>query len=171
MGSDGVMEKDGQKLDVRFLTGASTVPNVRQLTEAIVQDLAGVGIKATIQNIPDATTRVNQVGEGKGGPMYWWDWGYYSVFDADGILWEMHHSSGANNYFASPELDKLLEEGRTTLDESKRKDAYSKAQKLLHDEAAVIFLWSATSVWGVSKRLDWTGRADEIDRIFEAKPK
>ena len=75
------------------------------------------------------------------------------------------------SYWKSPELDKLLEEGRTVLDETKRKEAYSKAQKLLRDEAAILFCWSATSVWGVSKRIDWTGRADEIDRIFEAKPK
>jgi hypothetical protein len=42
---------------------------------------------------------------------------------------------------------------------------------MLRDEAVVLFCWSATSVWGVSKRIDWRGRADEIDRVFEAKPK
>jgi peptide/nickel transport system substrate-binding protein len=170
-GADGVMEKGGQKLEVRFLTGSSTVPNHRQVMEAIVQDLGAVGIKATIQNVPDSTTRTNQVAEGKGGPMYQWDWGYYSVFDADGILWDMHHSSSNYAYFSSPELDKLLEEGRGTLDEARRKDAYSKAQKLLRDEAAVIFMWSVTSVWGVSNKIDWQGRPDEIDRLFEAKPR
>jgi len=171
MGSDGTMEKDGQKLEVRFMTGTSTVPNVKQVNEAMVQDFQAVGIKATIQNIPDATTRVGQMTDGKGGPMYWNDWGYFSVFDADGILWDMFHSSSPYTYFKSPELDKLLEEARGTIDEAKRKEGYAKAQKLLHDEAAVVFLWAATSVWGVSSRIDWQGRADEIDRIFEAKPK
>jgi peptide/nickel transport system substrate-binding protein len=171
MGSDGTMEKDGQKLEVRFMTGTSTVPNVKQVTEAMVQDFQAAGIKATIQNIPDATTRVGMMTDGKGGPMYWNDWGYFSVFDADGILWDMFHSSSPYSYFKSPDLDTLLEDARGTIDEAKRKDAYAKAQKLLHDEAAVVFLWAATSVWGVSKRTDWQGRADEIDRMFEAKPK
>jgi peptide/nickel transport system substrate-binding protein len=170
-GADGVREKGGQKLEVRFLTGTSTVPNVKQVYEAIAQDMQAVGFKVNLQFIPDATTRVNQVSDGKGGPMFSWDWGYYSVFDADGILWDIHHSSAPLCYWKSPELDKLLEDGRSTLDDAKRKEAYSKAQKLLHDEAVVLFLWSATSVWGVSKRIDWQGRADEIDRIFEAKPK
>ena len=170
-GADGVREKGGQKLEMRFLTGNSTVPNTSQVYDAMIQDLNAVGFKVNRQHIPDATTRVNQVSDGKGGPMFAWDWGYYSVFDADGILWDIHHSSAPLSYWKSPELDKLLEEGRTTLDEAKRKDAYSKAQKLLREEAVVLFCWSATSVWGVSKRIDWTGRADEIDRIFEAKPK
>src|SRR5204862_384672 len=84
-----------------------------------VQDLQAVGIKATIQNIPDATTRVGQMTDGKAGPMYWNDWGYYSVFDADGLLWDMFHSSSPYSYFRSPDLDKLIEEGRTTIDAPK----------------------------------------------------
>jgi peptide/nickel transport system substrate-binding protein len=170
-GADGVREKSGQKLEVRFLTGTSTVPNTKQVYEAMAQDLQTVGFKVNIQHIPDSTTRVNQVSEGKGGPMFSWDWGYYSVFDADGILWDIHHSSAPLSYWHNAELDKLLEEGRTILDENQRKAAYSKAQKLLREEAVVLFCWSATSVWGVSNKIDWQGRADEIDRMFEAKPK
>ncbi|MGE3908518.1 MAG: ABC transporter substrate-binding protein [Chloroflexota bacterium] len=170
-GADGVREKGGQKLEARFLTGNSTVPNTSQVYDAIVQDLNAVGFKINRQHLPDATTRVNQVSDGKGGPMFSWDWGYYSVFDADGILWDIHHSSAPLSYWKSPELDKLLEEGRSTLDEAKRKEVYSKAQKLLREEAVVLFCWSATSVWGVSKKVDWQGRPDEIDRMFEAKPK
>ncbi|MFN8526245.1 MAG: ABC transporter substrate-binding protein [Chloroflexota bacterium] len=170
-GADGVREKGGQKLDIRFLTGTSTVPNVKQVYEAMAQDLQTVGFKVNIQFIPDSTTRVNQVSDGKGGPMFSWDWGYYSVFDADGILWDIHHSSAPLSYWHSKELDSLLEQGRQTLDEAKRKEVYSKAQKMLRDEAVVLFCWSATSVWGVNSKIDWQGRADEIDRLFEAKPK
>ena len=83
----------------------------------------------------------------------------------------MHHSSSPYAYFSTPELDQLLEQGRGTLDDAKRKEVYSKAQQLLHDEAAVLFMFSVTSVWGVSSRIDWQARADEVDRIFEAKPR
>ena len=103
--------------------------------------------------------------------MYQWDWGYYSVFDADGILWDMHHSSSPYAYYSTPELDKLLEDARGTLDENARKAAYAKAQQILRDDAAVLFLWSLHAVWGVSSKVDWVPRSDEIDRMFEAKPK
>ena len=170
-GPDGILQKDGQALELRFITGPSTVPNNQQVNQAIVQDLQAVGIKASIQNFSDSTAFTTTVSEGKGGPMYQWDWGYFSVYDADGILWDMHHSSSPYAYFSTPELDKLLEEGRGTLDEARRKEVYASAQKLLHDEAAVLFMWSVHSVWGVSSRIDWQGRSDEIDRGFEAKPR
>jgi len=168
--SDGVMTKDGKRLDFKLITGPSTVPNNAQVNQAISQDLQAVGIKATIQNIGDSTAFTTMVSDSK-SQFFQWDWGYFSVFDADGILWDMHHSSSPYAYFSTPELDKLLEEGRGTLDPAKRQTAYSKAQILLHDEAAVLFMFGVHSIWGVSSRLDWKPRSDEIDRLFEAKTK
>jgi len=168
--SDGVMAKDGKRLEFQFLTGPSTVPNNSQLNQAISQDLAAVGIKATIQNIGDSTQFTTTVSNNK-AQFFQWDWGYFSVFDADGILWDMFHSDSPYAYFSTPELDKLLEQGRGTLDVDTRLKAYSQAQHLLHDEAAVLFMFGVHSIWGVSNKIDWTPRADEIDRLFEAKPK
>ncbi len=168
--SDGVMAKDGKRLDFKLITGPSTVPNNAQVNQAISQDLQAVGIKATIQNIGDSTAFTTMVSDSK-TQFFQWDWGYFSVFDADGILWDMHHSSSPYAYFSTPELDKALEEGRGTLDSAKRQTAYSKAQQILHDEAAVLFMFGVHSIWGVSSRLDWKPRSDEIDRLFEAKTK
>ncbi|HEX5504521.1 MAG TPA: ABC transporter substrate-binding protein [Thermomicrobiales bacterium] len=167
---DGVMAKDGKRLEFKLLTGPTTVPNNLQIQQAIVQDLQAVGIKAEIQNVGDSTAFVSTVTSNK-TQFYQFDWGYYSVFDADGILWDMFHSDSPYAYFSTPELDKLLEDGRGTLDQQKRLEAYSKAQHLLHDEAAVLFMFAVHSIWGVSSKVDWQPRSDEIDRLFEAKPK
>src|SRR5206468_3400296 len=113
--SDGVMAKNGTRLEFKFLTSPSTVPNNAQVNQAIVQDLQAAGMKATIQNIGDSTAATTMVSDGKVN-FFQWDWGYFSVFDADGILWDMHHSSSPYAYFSTPELDKLLETGRGTLD-------------------------------------------------------
>ncbi len=167
---DGVLAKAGKRLEFKLLTGPTTVPNNLQLQQAISQDLQGVGIKAEIQNLGDSTAFTTTVSQGK-AQFYQWDWGYYSVFDADGVLWDMFHSSSPYAYFSTPELDKLLEEGRETLDQARRQEAYSKAQRLLHDEAAVLFMFAVHSIWGVSNRIQWQPRFDEIDRLFEAKPR
>ena len=168
--SDGVMAKDGKRLEFSFVTGPSTVPNNSQLNQAISQDLQAVGIKATIQNFGDSTQYVTTVSSGK-AQFYQFDWGYFSVFDADGILWDMFHSSSPYNYYSTPELDKLLEDGRGTLDQTKRKEIYSQIQNMLHDDAAVLFMFAVHGIWGVSSKIDWQPRSDEIDRLFEAKPK
>jgi peptide/nickel transport system substrate-binding protein len=130
-GSDGIMEKDGQKLELRFLNSPSTVPNVKLVNEAIAQDLQQVGIKVNIETYSDSTAYTSMAAEGKAGPMHNWDWGYYSVYDADGILWDMHHSSSPYAYYSNPELDKLLEEGRQALDLNARKTAYQKASAII----------------------------------------
>src|SRR5207248_5012031 len=68
MGPDGLRAKDGQRLEFKFITGPSNMPNNQQVNEAVVQDLAAVGMKATIQNFGDTPSFTTAVSEGKGGP-------------------------------------------------------------------------------------------------------
>ena len=65
----------------------------------------------------------------------------------------------------------MLEDGRETLDQAKRKETYSQIEHMLHDDAAVLFMFAVHGIWGVSSKIDWQPRSDEIDRLFEAKPK
>lgn len=55
-------------------------------------------------------------------------------------LW---HSTGATNitHYASPRIDKLLEDGRKTIDDGQRKEIYGELQKYLVDEAPASFLY------------------------------
>ena len=43
--------------------------------------------------------------------------------------------------FANPEVDKLLEEGRSTFDLEKRKKAYFRIQEILAEEQPYVFLF------------------------------
>jgi ABC-type transport system substrate-binding protein len=67
------------------------------------------------------------------------NWGYYSVFDADAILFDGFHCDQPFSYYCNKELDALIDAGRSTLDAKKRTEAYARAQKLLFDDAAAIF--------------------------------
>jgi len=58
-------------------------------------------------------------------------------------------STGAVNswtHYNNPEVDKLLEQGRATLDPAARKPIYQQAQRLIVDDAAICVLFSAASV-------------------------
>jgi peptide/nickel transport system substrate-binding protein len=156
--------------EVRFLSTGADVPAQKQAAEAIQADLAKIGVRLKINHIEDTNSVVAQVKEGKAGPMFQWSWGYYSVFDADGILYDIFHSGNPWAYYWSDETDKLIDEGRSTLDQERRKQIYTRVQQILTEEAAHLFMWGIYGIWGVNKRVEWSAPSDEIDRLFLAKP-
>lgn len=156
---------------VKWMTGASLMPNSTQVEQAMQRDLAAVGINAELNYISDGNLFTTLHNEGKGDPMMSYSWGSYSVFDADGIYWDMLHSDSIFTYYNNAELDKLLDDARGTLDSDKRKELYAQAQRIVREEAPFIFMWGLHAVWGVSNKVDWSPAPDEIDRYFWAKPK
>jgi peptide/nickel transport system substrate-binding protein len=158
--------------EVRFLTTAPIVePALPQTSEAISADLAKVGIRTRKHYIGDVNPYVTLVKDNKGGPMFEWSWGYYSIFDADAILYDVMTCGQAYSYYCNKAFDDLVMQGRSTLDPKKRAEIYAKAQKLIYDDAAFIYKWGLRGVWGVSNRVDYEAPRDEIDRMFVAKPR
>ena len=158
-------------IDVKWVRGPSSMPNQDQVDQAMQRDLAAVGIRVEFETLSDGNVFTTRHNEGNAGPMHSYNWGSYSVFDADGIYWDMLHTGSIFTYYSNPELDKLLEEGRGSLDQDHRKEIYSQAQRIVRDEAPMIFMWGFHSVWGVNNKVDWLPRPDEIDMYFTAKPK
>ena len=146
-------------------------PAVQQTNDAIVADMAKAGFRVKRVYIGDNTVFVARIKEGKGGPMFNWSWGYYSVFDADAILYDVFKCGESYSYYCNKELDDLIATGRSTLDAKKRTEIYVKAQKLLYDDAAYLYKWGLRGVWGISNRIDYTAPADEVDRLFLATPR
>ena len=157
-------------IDVNWLRGPSSMPNQDQVDQAMQRDLEAVGIRATFETLSDGNVFTTRHNEGNGGDMMNYNWGSYSVFDADGIYWDMLHSSSIFTYYNNPELDELLERGRGSLDPEERLQIYAEAQRIVREDAPMIFMWGFHSVWGVSNDVDWTPRPDEIDMYFTARP-
>jgi peptide/nickel transport system substrate-binding protein len=158
--------------DVKFLTGPPIVePAVQQTSEAISSDLAKAGIRTQKRFVGEINVYVGLVKENKAEPMFEWSWGYYSVFDADAILFDVVTCGQAYSYYCNKAHDDLVIQGRSTLDQKKRADIYSRAQKLLHEDAAYLFKWGLRGVWGISNRIDYDAPRDEIDRMFVATPR
>src|SRR5438477_5445142 len=77
-------------VDVTFNEGPPTVePGLRQTSEAIVADMTKAGFRVKRNYIGDNTVLVAKIKDGKAGSMFNWSWGYYSVFDADAILFDV----------------------------------------------------------------------------------
>jgi peptide/nickel transport system substrate-binding protein len=159
-------------LDMVFNEGPPVVePAIQQTNDAIVSDMTKAGFRVKRNYIGDNTVLVARIKEGKAGQMFNWSWGYYSVFDADAILHDVFKCGEPYSYYCNKELDDLIHAGRSTLDAKKRAETYVKAQKLLHDDAAYLWKWGLRGVWGISSRVDYEAPADEVDRMFLAKPR
>jgi peptide/nickel transport system substrate-binding protein len=59
------------------------------------------------------------------------------------------------------EYEALYAEATATLDRDERMELLFRAQEIAYDECPWIWLWRQYDFYGVSKRLQWTARADE----------
>jgi len=159
-------------LDIGMLTTGPTVePGLIQTTEAIIADLAKVGIRVKQRFIGEVGPFTNLVRDNKSDPMFTWSWGYYSIFDADAILYDVMTCNQPYAYYCNKVLDDLVIQGRSTLDPKKRAEIYAKAQKLIHDDAAYLYKWGLRGVWGVSNRIEYDAPKDEVDRMWAVAPR
>ncbi|MEM5871245.1 MAG: ABC transporter substrate-binding protein [Candidatus Aenigmatarchaeota archaeon] len=86
-----------------------------------------------------------------------------AYFDPDNYLWSGYHSSQAGEWtnpghYSNIEVDRLLEEARTTIDKEKRKEIYNRVQEIIVEDAANIFLVAPPDfhVWSPKvKNLDY----------------
>jgi peptide/nickel transport system substrate-binding protein len=154
-------------VDIVFHEGPPIVePAIQQTNDAIVADMTKAGFRVKRNYIGDNTVLVARIKDGKAGSMFNWSWGYYSVFDADAILYDVFKCGENYSYYCNPALDDLIIQGRSTLDPKKRAETYVKAQKLLFDDAAYLYKWGLHGVWGISNRVEYTAPPDEVDRMF-----
>jgi peptide/nickel transport system substrate-binding protein len=159
-------------VDIVFHEGPPIVePAIQQTNDAIVADMTKAGFRVKRNFIGDNTVLVARIKDGKAGSMFNWSWGYYSVFDADAILYDVFKCGENYSYYCNPALDDLISQGRSTLDAKKRAETYVKAQKLLFDDAAYLYKWGLRGVWGISNRVEYTAPADEVDRMFIVTPR
>lgn len=158
------------------ITLHSAFVEFRPVFEAICQMLTDVGIRTT-PKMWDPGPAWNKFfqGEGKAANGYYGSWGNYSVFDADAVLHPLYHTEPGGwvgKWYVRVEgLDGLIDEGRSTLDQARRKSAYARIQRLIREEAPSLFLFTQYDTLGVSKKVEYAARGDEWLWLFDAKPK
>jgi len=107
-----------------------TFPKYRSVAQSIANAWKNLGIKTTVQDVNGMPTN-------------------YQVFlgefniPQDPDQYTLWHSLGPNNitHYKNLRIDDLLEEGRETVDENKRKSIYDDFQKYLLEDAPAVFLY------------------------------
>jgi peptide/nickel transport system substrate-binding protein len=143
--------------------------------EALGQMLTEVGFRTTVKmwDPGPAWNKFFQT-EGKATNGQYGNWGNYSVFDADAVLHPLYHTEPGGwigKHYARVEgLDKLIDEGRSSVDQAKRKQIYARIQAMIREEAPSVFLYTQNDTLGISKKVAYEARPDEWLWLFAAKP-
>jgi peptide/nickel transport system substrate-binding protein len=88
--------------------------------------------------------------------------------DPIGNMYSHFVTKGANNFgsYSNPELDKLLETGRTSQDQAERTKALQAAQKIISEDSPVVFIYHEPWIRAWSKKLvGYKPQADGLMRF------
>ncbi len=151
-GKDGLWYKVGRAFEFTILTNQGNLSRLLA-AQIIQQDLSKIGIKVNIR-VMEWTTLIHQFIDKRHFQAVILGW----TTGPDPDLYDIFHSSktkspGLNFIgYQNPEVDKLLEEGRYTLDREKRKKIYYRLQEILAEDQPYTFLYIPMSLEAIHKR-------------------
>lgn len=135
-GADGIREKDGQKLTLRYVDGSPNREKRNDIAAIIQQQLKQVGIAVEVEITKDIATVIYQN----------WDYDLYgnSQVNSDpNALYAFYHTSAEGERptlsgLSDPKIDELLEQGAVETDPEKRVKIYNEIQQFLIDQAVIL---------------------------------
>ncbi|MCI4626172.1 MAG: peptide-binding protein [Candidatus Magnetoovum sp. WYHC-5] len=150
---DGIIEKDGLPFDFTILTNMGNTSRLK--TATILQwRLKQVGINVHIRAVEWSTFLNEFINKRRFDAVVM---GWSIGLDPD--QYDIWHSSKTAEHefnfvsYANSEVDKLLEEGRITLDVEKRKAIYYQVQDILAEDLPYIFLYVPDSLVMLNKKI------------------
>jgi peptide/nickel transport system substrate-binding protein len=146
--------KDGTRFHLLMKISTSTESS-RLMAAVLQQQLRKVGIALDIRSFEFATF-YSDVNKGS-FQLYSLRW-IGGNEDPDIFYYAFHSSSfppkhANRSYYVNPEIDRLIDEGRATLDQERRKQIYARVQQVLARDLPYINLWYFDNVVVHSRRV------------------
>lgn len=170
LGSDGVYAKDGVRLSSELYVRAGRPQRVAYGSLAKDQ-LIKCGIEINVVESDFATVLLPLLSYPNNFDTYLGGWS--TSFDPDD--YSIFHSSKCttkenpddNNFvcWQNAEADKLLEDGRTELDQAKRKDIYFQFQLIAHEDIPYYFLWADLRHAGLTKSVSSSSSGIDLGSV------
>lgn len=129
------------------------------VAQAIAEQLKAVGITVTVNDVESSVYRTS-VPNGEQSPLYVLGWSSTNSLDADAAAYAVLHSGQSYSTYTNPQVDSLLDEARTSSDETRREELYADIQDLVIEDAPRIFLYQENKYYGISEDINWQGRID-----------
>lgn len=139
--NDGLLDKNGLIFEFTIITNQGNLERQR-VCEIIQARLKNIGIKVKIKVLEWSVFLSNFIDKRHfDAVLLGWSLG------RDPDCYDIWHSSktkeGEFNFigYSNPEVDRLLDEGRKTFDQDKRRQIYHKVHQILYDEQPYMFLY------------------------------
>lgn len=150
---EGLLVKDGQPFTFTLLTnqGNDERKKVAEIIQASLKEL-GVGVEIKIL---EWASFIKEYVKKRRFEAIVLGWG----IGQDPDQYAVWHSSqmGPDQLnqisYANPEVDRLLEKGRSSCLESERKQYYDRFQEILAEDQPIVFLYFPDSLWAVARRV------------------
>lgn len=151
--SKQLIEKSGLPTPIKLtydVIGSST--QAKEIANAVKDMLGAVGFDVEIR-LREQATYYDDYRAGKLGNIVPFGWGGWTL-DYDNTYFLLYYTSESYNpSYSNPEVDRLLEEGRNTLDQARRLEIAKEVNKILYDDAPDVMLYQEAYLWGVSNRV------------------
>ena len=124
----------------------------KEIANAIKGMLDAVGFQVELREREQATY-YNDYVAGKLGNVVPFGWGGWTL-DFDNTYYSMHYTKQSYNpSYSNPEVDRLLNEERNTLDQARRLEIAKQVNQILYDDAPDVAMYQQTYLWGVSNKV------------------
>ncbi|MDQ6831868.1 MAG: ABC transporter substrate-binding protein [Chloroflexota bacterium] len=149
----------------------------KEVAEAFIQQLNKVGIRAK-GNLTDPSVLTEKDNAQALDGLIFASWGNW-IFDADNMLYSrfsietrdtINNAKGVSSInYGNTQFNDLITQARYTIDSDKRSQLYAQAQKIMFDDAAALFMYNLTDIYGVDNWVKWEPRFDEMVWAYEMK--
>jgi peptide/nickel transport system substrate-binding protein len=136
----------------------------RNQTEAIINYLQAVGIKAKLNFLQYAAMR-DQVRANKAALVHQ-TWGSNLVNDVSAST-PVYYSFGSDDVTHNAQVKELLDKGDRTIDAKARNELYKKALVMISENAYSVPLWSLPVYYVASKEVSFKPYSDELVRFWD----
>lgn len=137
-----------------------------RLAQCMAEQYALVGITAEIREFTDRPGYADMVRAKQIDDACCFDSSPLSTYR---VMREKFHSGIRGPWwqgYTNPEVDALINQAQATADNTRRRDLYRRAYRMIRDDAPWIFLYNSISLWGVGPRArGWTVGVDGLVRL------
>ncbi len=171
---DGILDKDGKKLSIRFLGAKNRYLMDAECCEAVQAMLQKIGVETKLDFFEWSATFSLIRGETLDYNLFTAGWVLPNP-DADVSLYALFHSKSflPNGWnfcrLKNARVDELLDEARGSGDQAKRKEMYKEIQDILAQQAVWIPIYNTKETYVHSKKVKGF-KSHPVEYIFDLQP-